>query len=423
MAKLVQDAAMVNRWVEEKQQLEVMLAWDLLERFNTHQELIGPLRKMASYAIREMRTMPRNSVDKAILEESGRPNMQYLNNQLVLLRRNQGDSKNVGLNMILKVHSQADLQRALEHNPVPDAQYCSDIIRLYGTCIEQAKKDGYPVYEILNKQKDALRKGGPDVWNKGPDEKEPEKQLPWGRHRVMGASFQPESGLTDVGLFPPDQRSKIGPFVSDSGQFQVEDALISKVHRFLIYQQGGQSGIELRDSSTVGKIDRVFGTVPAGDVSGTTADTLFFFNQFKRFLPGGAIDPIFYLLPAATIVALAHHSLVEVAWALSLNHLIEYHIGYYKTLMPESRSASTGTNEIKKTLDVAENHQYNHRMLIFYNGPNKCAGCFKFENPLELEIFKARFSKVNDVAQRFRSLPAWPTKADIQKTWTGVYQG
>ena len=83
MAKLVEDAVAVQKWVEEKQQLEVMLAWDLLERFNTHKKLIGDLRLMAQYAVLDMSRMPRDSVDQAILEESGRPNMQYLNNQIV----------------------------------------------------------------------------------------------------------------------------------------------------------------------------------------------------------------------------------------------------------------------------------------------------------------------------------------------------
>ncbi len=418
MAKVVRDVKQVGQWIEQRQQLEVMLAWDLLERFNAR-PMMAPLREMAEGALAEMSLMPEDAVEKAIQKEKGRPNMQYLNNQIVLQRVG-------GPPVVLYVNHQRDLENIWDKNPMPDAQYCSDIIRLYGTCVEECAAL-HPEYLFLEKQRVSFRKPGQGpqgagTWLQG----KPAEPQGFGRHRKTdGVAFAPNREQTDVGLLPPEQRKPdlIHRFGA-SGQPQIQNAKLTEVHRFLISQQGGQSGIELKDTSTVGRINRVFGTVPAGDISGTTTDTLFFFRRMTRFLPGGVLDPIYYLLPAATIVAGAHHSLLEVALALSLNAqtTIDYHIGYYETLMPNraGRPQMQGADEIKKSLAAAEHHRFNHHMLVFYEGAGKLAGCFKFEGEAPTRTFK-NFAKATDAEARFRTMPFWPTEDDILKAWPKRY--
>ncbi len=417
MAKVIYDVGKIQNWIEEKQQLEVMLAWDLLERFNSA-SMIGPLRAMANAAIKTMVRMPTAKVKDAIQDERKYANMQYLANQLVL------SASRGGRPIVLTVNNQEDLAGIWDKNPMPDAQYCSDIIRLFGTCVEKCGGQ-------LAAKKLEYRGGGRGPWADGKDRGDP---ITFGRHRSKGKNvpFAPVPGWTDVGLLSPEvraqkerefQNQKPDPrlILAQRAQKQIDEANISKVQRFLIYQQGGQSVIAMTDQSTVARINRVFGTVPASDISGTTADTLFFFDQMKGSFVNGQIDPVYYVLPAATIVAGAHHSLLEVALALSLKYpmtKIDYHIGFYTTLLPEGATINRG--EILESLVAAEKHRYNHHMLIFYKGPNVIDGCFKFEYD-ESGKFNRNFAQVTDVERRFRTMRAWPTEEDIHKTWQARY--
>jgi|GEM_PF-2337984 len=405
MPKLVDNKATVKKWIEEKQQLEVMLAWDLLETFNTAPSLINPLRAMAGKAVEEMLGMDESSVNEAIAEERGRPNMQVLTNRLVMLPRDQSHDKKIRRSQVLQVSKQDDLQAIIGGLGTLDAQYCSDIVRLYGTSVEKAAGKGFASYKALDDEKSGLRKGGADVWNKGTAGQK------WGRHRE-GAQFAPK-GEVDVGLKPISKR----PQASSWCEKQIEQANITNVHRFLIYQQGGQAGFQLQDTSTVGKIDRVFGTVPAADISGTTTDNIFFISRFSKAIKHdfmNALDPIFHLLPLATIVAGAHHSLLEVALALSLNNKVDYQIGFYETLMPNRPGFPnhSGITNIKEALAAAEKHHYNHLMLVYYESPRNAAGCYKFDS---FEQKYRNFARATDALTFFRAAPAWPSQRELFK--------
>jgi hypothetical protein len=404
MPKHIDNKTEVMKWIEEKQQLEVMLAWDLLETFNNTPALINPLRAMAGKAVDEMLEMDTDAVNAAIAEERGRPNMQVLTNRLVLTQRDESHDKKIPRSQVLQVNKQEDLERIINIGTL-DAQYCSDIVRLYGTSVEKAAGRGISSYKKLDKEKSDLRKGGQDVWNKG------ETGQQWGRHRG-GADFAPK-GKVDVGLKTISKR----PASSTWCEKQIEDANITNVHRFLIYQQGGQSGFRLYDTSTVGKIDRVFGTVPAADISGTTTDNVFFISRFSEVIKRDytyALDPIFHLLPLGTIVAGAHHSLLEVALALSLNKKVDYQIGFYETLMPNRSGFPNhpGITNIKEALVAAEKHRYNHLMLVYYESPGKVAGCYKFDS---FEQQFRKFARATDVLTLFRAAPAWPSQRQLFK--------
>lgn len=91
---------------------------------------------------------------------------------------------------------------------------------------------------------------------------------------------------------------------------------------------GGRSsdtaGIELKQAAkkdVLAKMEEVFGLHRGGGISGTTADMIHFINRFSKAVAG--FDPIYYLMPVATLVYNYHHALIEVAGTLAINGIID----------------------------------------------------------------------------------------------------
>ncbi|MDF1554829.1 MAG: hypothetical protein P1P84_17295 [Deferrisomatales bacterium] len=143
----------------------------------------------------------------------------------------------------------------------------------------------------------------------------------------------------------------------------------------------------LLPTSTVWKIDQLFGLPTAADISGTTADTVYVFEHLHRFYAealgfggGGpddlaaaqegfaALGDLIMLLPMATMVSQAHHSLLEIALTLNLNHYAHYSIGQYTSLMPPGAPSNEVRDRVLNVLSRAETDQRNHRLLCFMDG-------------------------------------------------------
>lgn len=363
------NGAQVREWMRQKQELEVRLAWDLLETFNTTPGLIGPLRNMAEAALDEMRAFRTTSavgsaaVTQAWLEET---------------RANSGlCRKYVGFN-----HIHADPNR--------DAQECSDVIRLYGAFVEKAGDVNFQDYAAQKQQKDALRTGGRQVWGKDP------KTEFAGRHR-----WNVDDKVRPGGPTRGEQLRQEAPALVQSGQGGPW-----QVHSFLKSQGGGIKKFILADTSTINKIGRVYGLVQGADISGTTSDSIYFMNRFG----GAGLDPIFQVLPLATIVAGAHHSMLEVALSLSQAGVVDYHIGFYKSLLPAG--ATAGAAEIGAALAAAEHSPMNPHLLVYYNQIGLVGGCFRFEGR-DLWGFR-NFSNGRSILRHFWFMPPWPLEADIR---------
>ncbi len=393
-AAAVLDAVKAAKLIQERQQLEVNLAWQLLEVFNKTPELIQPLRDCVDLALQEMICI-RDGIDPAgvqaaIDEEKG---------IMSLLRKQRlGDATKLtdsGKAAPFSIDKAAQLEVILKEVPTMDAQEISDLIRLYGTFVEKAsglKADQLSkekIDELLKKgdeksklqafyaqvyqKKEAYRKGTEkldtkDVWNQGKAGEE------LGRHRqaLLSNELKDKLKKLEVAKAPPNEilDAKI-KFLAEAG-YDYEKTSRGGVQHFLVSMQGGQSIFALKDSSTVGKIDRAFGLVPAADISGTTADTIFFLSKF----PG--IDPIYQILPIASIVAGAHHSLLEVALPLSQNKIIDYDIGFYTSLLP-AQSKHSAKDAVLKVLKLAENEALNHHLLVYYAKDGKAVeGAYEF---------------------------------------------
>jgi hypothetical protein len=164
----------------------------------------------------------------------------------------------------------------------------------------------------------------------------------------------------------------------------------------------------------VKRVDNVFGLAPVADISGTTTDTIYFTEKFSG--PSGG-DNIFYLLPLATIVAGGHHSLLEVALPLTMNKIIDYHIGFYRSLFPSAGGAQ-GAGAISNVLARAESNPMNRHILVYYatgenqSIPGRPSGCFLFENP-DHWAFR-NFARCVDMLDSFPWMPAWPNENQLR---------
>jgi len=364
------NGAEVREWMRQKQELEVRLAWDLLETFNTAPGLIGPLRNMAEDALNEMRAFRKTSavgsaaVTQAWLEET-RSNSG-------LCRKYAG-----GFN-----HIPADPNR--------DAQECSDVIRLYGAFVEKAGDVNFQGYAAQKQQKDALREGGQQVWGK-----DVKTQLA-GRHR-----WNVDEKARLGGPSWAEHLRQEAPVLVQSGQGGPW-----QVHSFLKSQGGGIKKFILADTSTVNKIGRVYGLVQGADISGTTSDSIHFMNRFG----GAGLDPVFQVLPLATIVAGGHHSMLEVGLSLSLVRIVDYHIGFYTSLLPAGAGADAA--EIRAALAEAEHSPMNSHLLVYYDRIGSIGGCFRFEGR-DLWGFR-NFSNGRSILRQFWAMPPWRLETDVR---------
>ena len=343
--------------MKEKQALETELAWELLEVFNSS-PLITGLRELAKAAVDEM---------NGLYHAKDPPR-----------RRAFDDAWNKEKDLYYVVKERGGTWEGIVEAAKKDgllAQHCGELIRLYGEVVEAGKKNGLSDYQNLDAQRLSYQK-------------DTEQKFHWVKTAGGGR-----------------QRDKAGTGHAAYAQQQ------GYVWGFLESMGGGIKVWELKDTSTIYKIDKVFGLVAAADISGTTTDCVFFLERFNQ----GGLDPMFYLLPAANIVAGAHHSLLEVAAALTLNKCCSYSIGLYSTLFPtDSRVNDAGSRGLKKALEMAESDPRNRLMLIYYNESGQIAGCRLFEDQ-DKDKFRQLARADLDLLDIFRRFRHWPSEVEVQQ--------
>jgi len=163
-------------------------------------------------------------------------------------------------------------------------------------------------------------------------------------------------------------------------------------------------GIDLKQAtgkSTVRKIEDLFGLPVGADISGTTADQVYFINRFCERCEI-QFDPIFYVFPLASLVRPRHHSLVEVALTLSSVDIINYHVGFYSTLLPEN-SKHASAARIGNVFKKWENHQWNNSILVYFKKDNRIDGGWHFGAPTSDKSYR-RLSGVCDHFSDFVNL-------------------
>lgn len=118
-------------------------------------------------------------------------------------------------------------------------------------------------------------------------------------------------------------------------------------------------------------IAQLYGLPRGATISGTTTDHMFTIFDVLAHLEGrrresGMADllrlmykymPYMVLTPLVQMVSQFHHALLETCAALSLNDLISYHVGYYKTILPPEADGVGNHelyNDVKRLLDEAD---------------------------------------------------------------------
>lgn len=191
-----------------------------------------------------------------------------------------------------------------------------------------------------------------------------------------------------------------------------------------VYQlKGGISKATVLEKSTVLKMDRVFGLMVAGDISGTTADSIFFVSRYANLFgcyfaqyPRALDDPIYQLLALATLVAGGHHSVLEPGLSLTLNeHItsVDYSVGLYTSLIPK-RSIHAARGDILNKLILGEKNMRNRLMLIYYREPNRIGGCYLFAKEGSERHRWEQMTKANaHLLNSFMRLGSWPTQNQV----------
>jgi hypothetical protein len=269
---------------------------------------------------------------------------------------------------------------------------CSDLIRLYCTVMENPalRTTGLVGGGVAEHQQSTRPGGAP--WDKGPG----------GDRRREGAGAN-----IPAGLYHPH---------TDAGRTAIR-------HSAWEGGKGGVSRFRLLPESNVRLIDAVFGLPEGADISGTTADSIFFAESVNSFFEEvqqyRSFDanwlPVVQLLPLATMVSHAHHTLLESALTLTLNSYITYSIGFYTTLMPAWASWTNTTVTLGKWLLWAEDHDWNYHMLCYYHEGRLCGYLFgRDDNRLiVLERFKRLATTGIPFLNYFRTWPCMPRQIHV----------
>lgn len=341
----------VEQWVEQKQALEVELAWELLEVFNTDPTLIGPIRARASAAASEL-IQAYNASDE------------------LRLALTIAWSKELAGALRSFLTSYPTLPALLTGAPFMDAQDCSMLIRLYGAFVEEAAKTGGSLYSWLAQRKVEYRRGFMDFPIVEPDFAGP----------GITAQELESAGIEQTGHWA-NLLTRLRARMNAAAFTWALDGY-SRPYDFVRSLDGGIARFRLQNYDTILKIDRVFGLMAGASISGTTTDLMFFMDTFDV----GDWDPIYYLLACADLVARGHHTMVETAFPLALNGYIDYSIGFYTSLMPTGHhpgkpATSHGAQgAVWNVLDKAEHDPRNRLMLVYYDRTRQWyEGCYIFD--------------------------------------------
>jgi hypothetical protein len=289
-------------------------------------------------------------------------------------------------------------------------EQCGNLIRFYGEVIDSCKEHSAYFIKERAKQIGWRYGGGGEAFKASRDssyvakadrgsvwQKVESNTVKGGRIRVKAGSFFNNVANPYYDLIPGNL------FLNQ----ELKDLHVGK-------KNGGVMVWKIEDTSTIGKIDRTFGLPFGADISGTTTDNLYFLTGWADISKG---DPLLMMLPLAAIVGEYHHSLLEVAGAMSLKKVISYSIGFYTTLMP---TLPSGVNALSQRADIfnilenAEKDPRNKHVLLHYSTNNKIAGCFMAESS-DLDKFKKLATVDIRLWPKFSAMKPYPQEDEIMQ--------
>lgn len=284
--------------------------------------------------------------------------------------------------------------------PLP---HYADLIRFYGEIVDAASENGTLTWFRQERAKQiGWRYGGGGEYWKALHQQGYRAKADRGSVWQKLDSAQWQRPLTQKQMQIEEHRKALGleggRIREKAGDDRVpnpfDDIIPASVFDHPIYKELGVTGKfsgsvvwNQLDDSTVRRIDLAFGLPLGADISGTTTDCMHFMSGFAYL---SNKDPLPMMLPLATIVSEYHHSLLEVAAAMSLRKVISYQIGFYESLCPELPANILPHPQratVKGILSEFDSHPENHHVLIYYDRPKKIGGCFIAE-PTDYAAFK-----------------------------------
>lgn len=274
-----------------------------------------------------------------------------------------------------KKETSAALMKVWESSASWTADDCGDLIRLFGGIIEDKSLQGNAVAESVNAARDGKRQAG----------------------------------------FGSDERSRT------TKGFNESVAHIGQAHLAILGSKrvkdgfSGITNISLTEKSTVKKIDCAYGLAEGCDISGTTADSIFFFDHVNSFISGMpetiAQDklPLIQLFPMATMGSQGHHTVLECALTLTQNKIINYRVGFYSTLMPEGSS----NEPLRQLFSKYENDPRNVQMLCWWDDYGTKLNGVRFDKPWEADLLKRGSLADPDLLKDFKALGPKASKKQL----------
>jgi len=363
MAEIINDPQAIAELQQNKQVLEQTLVRNLYEVFDDDL-VLSNLYIVIANGLREMRDGPDEARENAFREEGFLDVLQKAN-------------------LPAENDTRAKTRRMIDSLPTFNASDCSDLIRLLGawgeameqvTPTQKAYRPGVLAYAADQSSTgwagEHWQEGAAAIWGKA--------------YRVRGK--------TGRGLIPVEPHIQKGP--STRGGMEMKRAM---------------------SGSSILKIDRLFGLLVGADISGTTADSSFIVERWGS----EQLHPYYYLLPAATIVYNFHHTLLEVALVLSLNKIIDYHIGFFATLAPAADMVTAlpahhPLHRIPDILNDAQNDERNRHFLCYYSEPSKekaKALVFSLDEINRLAL--SRLTNGVEILSRIRQVSPFPTDVEL----------
>jgi hypothetical protein len=357
----------VELWTREKQQNEQELAQKLYEVFDSG-VAITKVRGVISAAVDAMVEDGASSAAKSAVGEEG---------SLEVWKKS--DSRMAGLPSLADIAAKL---RDPRHQRLFSATNCADLIRLVGCWIEKGGGfAGYKDFNLAHRPGVVAGDASPSSRNQSQVWDQKGANAP----RSRGKGWAVEGHLADS--VPPVRRLVPSAFY-------------------------GMKGKRANLDSTVLKIDRMFGLLVGADISGTTTDSTLLVEVYgasgSQQLHSG-----YYLLPAATIVYNLHHTLIEVALALSLNGVLDenYRIGFYRSLTPRGGFPSE-LDRIPGILDSAESSTKNRHFLIWYDR-SVPKGFIQFAKSEAEALRASRLSDGLEVLAHAKKLSPFPTRDEV----------
>jgi len=299
-------------------------------------------------------------------------------------------NKGVGIDWVRKLRDICNNRKRLT------AGDCSDLIRLFGAVIEdKALLSKFKGQVDVNKSRDSKRVGG--------------KEKHWGDSRARS-----RSGANIVSMV-------------DSPHSELGRNVMLENRRLGLDKFAGMSATRLLDRSTVKKIDFAFALPEGCDISGTTADSIFFVEHMRNFIGDAVLNQMtnitkadirtIQLLPVASMVSQAHHTLLECALTLTLNKFINYHAGYYETLIPIGGCDTNIENVFREKAQAATDKQ----LFIMCYRHNFKVEAYMMMTKEEIRLFKD-VAKMNDSKLlEWKARPLYRNKEDIDRMLRNAY--